>query len=150
MKLSETEFVTLSKSKGGEAGASEFTLEKYDNDLNSLFKVGLTAAEEEDYKELFFNGTDIILFSILHENMKQTSKLLAYGFDAKTGAKKWDKVLQEFKINNWVALKFKGAVRESFENCIGSSITKNFVTPLQYQFDIRFSKDRKKNPYLYI
>lgn len=144
LKLSESEFVTLSKSKGGEAGASEYTLEKYDKDLNSLFKVVLTAGEEEDYKELFFNGTDIVLFSILHENMKQTSKLLAYGFDAKSGAKKWDKVLQEFKINNWVPLKFKGAVRETFENSIGSSITKNFVTPLQYQYDIRFSKDRKK------
>jgi len=144
LKLSENEFVTLAKSKGGEAGASEYTFEKYDKNLNSLFKVVLKAGEEEDYKELFFNGTDIILFSVLHENLKQTSKLLAYGFDANTGARKWDKVLQEFKIKSWVSSKYKGAVKETFENCIGSCVARNFVTPLEYQYDVRISKDGKR------
>src|SRR5690606_30123883 len=97
-----------------------------------------------DYKELFFNGTDIILFSVLHENLKQTSKLLAYGFDANTGARKWDKVLQEFKIKSWVSSKYKGAVKETFENCIGSCVARNFVTPLEYQYDVRISKDGKR------
>ncbi len=144
IKISGSEFVTITKSRGGASGSSEFSLQKYDLTLKPKFTTVLNAESTEDYKDLYFNGTDIVLLSVIHNINDQESKLLAYGFDVNTGAKKWDKELDKTKVAEWVTIKYKGVVKESFENCVGSCLSKNFVTPLQYQYHLKFSPDSSK------
>jgi hypothetical protein len=144
VKISQTEFVTITKVKGSNAGPSDFVLEKYDLSLKSFFKVPLIAQANEDYKDLYFDGKDIVLLSVIHNTDQKESKLIAFGFDPATGLKKWDKVLDNIKVSDWVAIKTKGAVKQTFENAVGSCLSTNFVTPLQYQYEVKFSPDSSK------
>ena len=144
LKLNETEFVLLSKVKGHLHGESTYQLEKYDKELGSKFKTLIVCPHEEDYKELFFNGVDIILFSVVHDEVQKKSKLHAYIFDATTGMKKSDKPLHEHTISDWLELPGKGVVKTTFENEICSSLPKHFTTNFEYQFQIRYSPDKSK------
>lgn len=144
VKVSGSEFITITKTRGGISGASEFALQKYDLTLKPKFTTVLIAESSEDYKDIYYNGTDIILLSVIHNTSNQESKLMAYGFDFNTGTKKWDKELDKNKVAEWVTIKYKGVVKESFENCVGSCLSKNFVTPLQYQYHTKFSPDSSK------
>ncbi|HXA01100.1 MAG TPA: hypothetical protein VNW99_03875 [Cytophagaceae bacterium] len=144
VKISANEFVTITKVRGSYLGPSDFMLEKFDLALKPLFKIPLTAQENEDYEDLYFNGKELILLSVIHKTDIKLSTFKAYAFDPATGAKQWDKVLDKLKITDWVGIKYKGAVKQSFHNAIGSSLTKNYVTPLQYQYDVKFSPDSSK------
>lgn len=144
VKLSDSEFITITKTRGGASGSSEFALQKYDLSLKPKFTTTLTTESTEDYKDIFFNGTDIVLLSVIHNTNDQESKLVAYGFDVTTGTKKWDKELDKNKVAEWVTIKYKGVVKESFENSVSSNLPKNFVTPVQYQYYTRFSPDSSK------
>jgi hypothetical protein len=144
VKISATEFVTLTKVRGTNSGPSDFVLEKYDLSLKASFKTPLISDVNEDYKDLYFDGKDIILLSVIHNMDQKTSKLLAYGFDPGSGTKKWDKVLDNFKVTDFLSIKYKGAVKQTFENAVGSCLPKNYVTPLQYQYQVKFSPDSSK------
>jgi hypothetical protein len=134
----------ITKVRGAYLGPSDFLLEKYDLTLKSLFKIPLIAQENEDYEDLYYNGKELILLSVIHNTEAKLSTFKAYAFDPVTGAKKWDKALDRLKITDWVGIKYKGAVKESFHNAIGSSLSRNYTTPLQYQYDIKFSPDSSK------
>jgi hypothetical protein len=144
IKISANEFVTISKVRGAYTGPSDFVLEKYDLSLKPLFKIPLIQQDNEDYEDLYFNGKEIILLSVIHNTEAKLSSFKAYAFDPSTGAKKWEKEIDKFKIKDWVAVKFKGAVKQTFHNAIGSSLTRNYVTPIQYQYDVKFSPDSSK------
>ncbi|MFN6944409.1 MAG: hypothetical protein ACK4ND_05640 [Cytophagaceae bacterium] len=135
------EFIVISKTKGNLTGDSQWALERYGEDLKTVFSTALTVSVQEDYKQLYYNGQDIVLFSINHNTSDKVSRLLAYGFDPGTGAQKWEKVLQELKIGDWVSSPSKGRVKENFENSISSCLKSNFVPALQYQYDLVFSPD---------
>lgn len=143
VKISDEEFVLISKVKGGMNGESSFTLEKFDKNLSQKFKTPLICPSDENYKELYYNGKDLILLSIRHNEASKTSKLLAYGFDIVNGTKKWDKVLAEQTIKDWTDAIGKATVKSTFQNEICSVIPKTFVTPFEYQFEVKFSPDRK-------
>ncbi|MFL5729266.1 MAG: hypothetical protein ACJ75J_07240, partial [Cytophagaceae bacterium] len=98
----------------------------------------------EDFEDLYFNGKELILLSVIHNTEAKISTFKAYAFDPSNGSKKWEKNLDQMKITDWVGIKTKGAVKESFHNAIGSSLAKNYITPLQYQYDTRFSPDSSK------
>jgi hypothetical protein len=144
VKISANEFVTITKVRGSSSGSSDFVLEKYDLALKLLFKIPLIAENNEDYEDLYYNGKELILLSVIHNTDAKLSNFKAYAFDPSTGAKKWDKTLDGFKITDWVGIKNKGAVKQSFHNAIGSSLAKNYITPLQYQYDVKFSPDSSK------
>jgi hypothetical protein len=144
VKVSPNEFVTITKIRGSSIGPSEFALEKFDIALKPLFKILLTTQENEDYEDLYYNGKELILLSVIHNTDIKLSTFKAYAFDPGTGTKKWDKALDKLKITDWVGIKYKGAVKQSFHNAIGSSLTRNYVTPLQYQYDVKFSPDSSK------
>ena len=144
IKISDNEFVVLSKIKGGMTGSSEYSLEKYDADLKNYFKSPITIAENEEIRDIFFNGTDIVVFVVVHNTSASESKLIAYGFNSSSGAKKWDKVLMQNKITPFQTVRGRGAVEESFENAILSCLSKSYVTPIEYQYDIQYSPDESK------
>lgn len=144
LKLSDAEFVLLSKVKGHMHGESGYQLEKFDRDLGQKFKVPIVCTHEEDFKEMFYNGTDILLFSVIHNETQKTSKLIVYLFDPVTGAKKSDKVLQEHTIGDWMDAQGKGAVKTSFDNEICSSLAKHFTSGFEYQYQIKYSPDKTK------
>ncbi|WMJ72855.1 hypothetical protein RCC89_06720 [Cytophagaceae bacterium ABcell3] len=141
VKINKNEFVILAKTKGNLSGNSRFVLEKYNQELETVFSEPLTASANEDYKELFFNGEDIILFSVNHNTSKKTSHLIAYGFDISTGEKKWEKTIQEKEIAPFTGGLTKGKVKESFENSISSCLKSDFVPHFQYQYQLVYSPD---------
>jgi hypothetical protein len=144
LKLNDAEFVLLSKVKGHLHGESSYQLEKYDKDLGTKFKTPLICPGDEDFKEMFFNGTDIILFSVIHDEVLKKSKLMAYSFDLATGVKKADKVLQERTVADWMEVQGKGAVKTNFDNEICSTLAKHFTTNFEYQYQIKYSPDKSK------
>ena len=144
VRMGEDEFVLLSKVKGGLNGESGYQLEKYDKNLGQKFKTPITCSSDEDYKELFYSGTDIILFSVFHSESQKKAKLMAYVFDAASGAKKSEKVLHEHTIGSWMDAQGKGAVKTTFDNEVISALSRNFTTYFEYQYQIRYSPDKSK------
>ena len=144
LKIGADDFVVLSKIKGNLQGESIYQLEKYDKDLTQKFKVLLNCPSEEDFKRMLFNGKDILLFSVLHNESQKKSTLVAYIFDATTGEKKSQKTLNEQTVGDWMEVQGKGAVKTTFDNEICSSLSKNFTTNFDYQYQIRFSPDESK------
>ncbi|MCS6823019.1 MAG: hypothetical protein NZ529_01895 [Cytophagaceae bacterium] len=144
LPLPDYTFVALQKTKGGLNGESEYILEKFDKELVSIFKTNLICSQDEDYKDLFFNDKDIILFSVVHNTDDRKAILKAYFFDVITGIKKHEKTLHEHTVKEWLDHPGKGVVKETFINAICSSVSKNFVTPLEYQYEIRYSPNKSK------
>ncbi len=144
LKLNEDEFVVLSKTKGHLQGESGYQLEKFDKELSQKFKTPLSCPADEEFKELFFNGTDIILFSVIRQDGQKKTKLVAYLFDPASGNKKSEQVLHERTVADWMETGGKGGVKTTFENEISSSLSKNFVLNFEYQYTIMYSPDKSK------
>jgi hypothetical protein len=144
VKISETEVVSLVKSKGALNGPSDYLLEKYDLNLKPFWSVPVKAGPDEDFAEIRFNGTDVVVLAVIHEAYRSKSSCKAVFFNPADGSIRQEKVLDERDVAKWSEIKFKGAVRETFSECINSCLNQNFITPLEYQYYIRTSPDNKK------
>ncbi len=144
VKLSEQEFVALAKVKGGLNSASEFLLEKYDLSLKISYSTIVSLAADEDIIRFFYNGDQLVLLTNVHDLGRKKAQLKAYFFDVSTGEKKEDKTVIDATVTDWVADRYKGAVKESFRNNIYSYLNQNFIIPVQYQFCVSFSPDDNK------
>ena len=144
VKISATDIITLAKAKGNITSKSDFVLERYDQDLNNKWKTPLQAEVYEDYKDLYFNGKDAVLLSVVHNEKEKKTKLEAYGFDINTGAKIWTKELETYNVGDWDNHPHKGKVKESFIDVICEHVNSNFVTPIEYKHNINFSPNGEK------
>jgi len=143
-KISETDIVTLSKVKGNISGKSDFLLERYDQNLKSKWKTPLLAEVFEDYKEVYFNGKEIVLLSVIHNEKERKTKLEAYGFNINTGSKTWTKELESYNVGEWDNHPHKGKVKESFIDLVCEHVNSSFVTPIEYKHNINFSPNGEK------
>ncbi len=143
VRINDTDFITLAKSKGSQTGSSEFVLERYNEKLASVWQTPLEVEGHEDYKELFFNG-NIVILSIIRDEDKHVTKLEAYGFDPQNGKKQWTKELESYNVGEWEYHNHKGRVKESFIDVICEHANSDFVTPFEYKHNIRFSPDASK------
>ncbi len=144
VKVSATDIVTLAKAKGSISSKSDFVLERFGQDLNSLWKTPLQVEGYEDYKELYYNGKEVIILSVVHNEKEKKTKLEAYGFDANTGTKSWTKELESYVVGDWDNHPHKGKVKESFIDLICEHVNSNFVTPIEYKHNINFSPNGEK------
>jgi hypothetical protein len=120
-------------------------LERYNHsDLLPKWQVPLSVEIFEDYKDLFFNGKEIILLSVIHNESEKKTRLEGYGFDINTGAKTWTKELEGYTVGDWETHAHKGMVKESFIDVICEHANKDFVTPFEYKHNIHFSPDQSK------
>lgn len=143
-KLKDDGFVTLAKTKGGLNGPSEFVLERYDFSLQAKWKAPLRVGPDEDFLEIFGNNNQVILLSVNHDMYDKVSTLKAYIYDVASGQLKEEKKLIETPVGKWADVKYRGAVKESFFECIESCMNVNFVTPVDYKYYIQFSPDKSK------
>jgi len=144
VKISATDFITLAKVKGSQSGKSDFMLERYDAALNVAWQVPLAVESFEDYKDLYYNGKELVLLSVIHNESEKKTKLEAYGFDIKDGKKLWTKELESFSVGDWQTTPHKGKVKESFIDVVCEHGNQNFVTPFEYKHNIYFSPDQSK------
>jgi len=143
-RINATDFVTLAKVKGSQRGKSDFVMERFDANLNVVWSVPLFAEDFEDYKDLYFNGKEIVLLSVIHKEAEKKTKLEGYGFDAKDGKKLWAKELESFDVGDWETHLHKGKVKESFVDLVCEHTNQDFVTPFEYKHNIHFSPDQSK------
>jgi hypothetical protein len=143
-KISATDFVTLAKAKGNISGKSDFILERYGEDLKPIWKTPLQVEVFEDYKDIYFNGKEIVLLSVIHNEKEKKTKLEAYGFDIAKGTKTWTKELETYNVGDWDNHPHKGKVKESFIDVICEHANSSFVTPIEYKHNISFSPDGEK------
>jgi hypothetical protein len=143
VSVGNTQYVSLNKIKGGLLGTSNFLLEKYDLDLAVLFSVPLSVDVNEDYKELHLVDNQLFLFSELHDVLLKKKGLKVYVFSSETGVLVQEKVLNEQTIDKWLEYASKGSSKETFDLAISSNLTYNFNTPVEYQYTIQFSPDKK-------
>lgn len=144
LKINAGDFILLSKTKGGVSGESTYQIEKFSKDLSEGYKTPIVCKADEEPKELFTNGTHVILFTVTHSDALKKAILKAYSYDIYTGALASEKILDEQDIKPWAESLEKGAVKEHFYNAIGCNLIKNSISPLQYQYEIRFSPDNSK------
>jgi len=144
VRISETDFITLAKVKGNQSGKSEFSLERYNHELNSVWKVSLSVETYEDYKDLYYNGKDLVLLSVIHNETEKKTKMEAYGFDISNGSRIWTKELESFEVGDWEMHPHKGKVKETFLDVVCEHANHNFVTPFEYKHNVHFSPDNKK------
>ncbi|HSZ25721.1 MAG TPA: hypothetical protein VK766_08395 [Cytophagaceae bacterium] len=143
-KINTTDIVTIAKVKGNISGKSDFLLERFDENMKSVWKTPLQVEVSEDFKELYFNAKDIVLLSVIHNEKEKKTKLEAYGYDINTGAKIWTKELDTYNVGDWDNHPHKGKVKESFTDIVCEHSNSNFVTPFEYKYNINFSPDGEK------
>jgi hypothetical protein len=145
VKINATDFVTLAKVKGNATGKSDFMLERYDgSSLQPKWQVALSVDVFEDYKDLYFNGKEIVLLSVIHNQTEKKTRLEGYGFDINSGAKIWTKEMETYTVGDWETHAHKGKVKESFIDVVCEHADKDFVTPFEYKHNIHFSPDQSK------
>ncbi|HEX8548685.1 MAG TPA: hypothetical protein VF691_17105 [Cytophagaceae bacterium] len=144
VKLPGGDFITLAKVKGNTISKSEFALERYTNELVNKWKSTLIADNTEDFKELYYNGKELVLLSVIHKVDEKKTTLVAYAFDLNTGSKTWNKDLETYDIGKYEYHEHKGRVRESFIDVVCEHVDPMFVTPFQYKHNIVFSPDSSK------
>jgi hypothetical protein len=145
VRIDANNFITLAKVKGNPSGKSDFMLERYDGQtLVSKWQVPLSVEVSEDYKDLYFNGKEVVLLSVIHNESEKKTRLEGYGFDINNGTKLWTKELESYTVADWVENQHKGKVKESFIDVICEHADKNFVTPFEYKHNIHFSPDQSK------
>ncbi|MDB5271989.1 MAG: hypothetical protein JWO58_356 [Chitinophagaceae bacterium] len=143
-KVSDNEFISLAKSKGGIFGESVYQLEKYDKDLKVLFSVPLKVALEEDFFKMVLAGDRFRIFSVVHNTRTFTTQCKVYEYNVSDGSLVGDKILHEFKVGTWSKDMGKAMVDESFTTAINSCQPRDFVTPLEYLYQVQYSPDEKK------
>lgn len=144
LKVNEKEFISIAKVKGGIFGESVYQLEKYTRDLEVLFSVPVKMPFEEDFFKMTLFDDRVRLFTVVHNTRAFTSQCKVYEYSIVDGSLKGEKVLHEFKVNPWSQDIGKAMVEESFNTAINSSQPRDFVTPLEYTYQIQFSPNKGK------
>jgi hypothetical protein len=144
VKISSSDFITIAKVKGSQTGKSDFMIERYDANLNSLWQVPISVESSEDFKEMYYNGKDLVILSVIHKEAEKKTKLVAYGFDVKAGQRLWSKELESFDVGEWQTNPHKGKVKESFIDLVCEHGNQDFITPFEYKHNIQFSPDLSK------
>lgn len=145
VRLKGGDFVTIAKLKGGISGKADFAIERNDgSSFKVMWSTLVSVAASEDFKDLYFNGKDLVLLSVIHLEVEKKTQLVAYGYDVKTGSMIWTKELESYTVAPYVEVERRGAVKESFIDVICEHTTPSFVTPFEYKHNIRFSPDETK------
>jgi hypothetical protein len=144
LKLSNDTFVTLAKAKGGVMGPSNYVLEKFTKDLKSIFKVSVGAEFEEDFFKMTWHGNVLRLFAVIHDSRALVSKCKIYDFNVSDGKLLDSKIIAEKSVGAWTTAMGKAVVEEDFITAVASAQPRNFVTPLEYIYQIRYSPDQTK------
>lgn len=143
LPIDKEHFISLNKIKGSQLSASSFLLEKYDLNLTALYSTPLTIDVNEDYKEIHIVENEIYLFSEIHDIFHKKKALKVYVFNLETGVLSRDKIINEQTVGAWLEYPAKGSTKETYELAVSSNLTYNFNTPLEYQYTIQFSADKK-------
>jgi hypothetical protein len=145
VRLKGGDFVTIAKLKGGITGKADFAIERNDgSSFKVMWSTLISVASSEDFKDLYFNGKDLVLLSVIHLDVEKKTQLVAYGYDVKTGSMIWTKELESYAIAPYVDVEHRGSVKESFIDIICEHTTPSFVTPFEYKHNLRFSPDESK------
>jgi hypothetical protein len=144
VRFSNGDLITLAKTKGAMAGTSNFLLERYTKAWDLVWQVPLVAENDEDYKDIFFNGKELVLLSVVHNETTMETKLESYGFNPNDGSQVWKKELESYKVGNWSTHPHKGKVKEDFNDVVCEHANRMFVTPFEYKHNLTFSPDGSK------
>lgn len=141
--LENKDVVTLSK-LSTTAKKTVFSLDRYNERFESIWSVEITAETSEEYKDLFYNGKELVLLTVVHLELQRKTSLNAYGYDPQSGTKLWSKELETYQVGNWEDNPHKGKVKESFLDVICEHTNAPYITPFEYKHHLFFSPDQKK------
>jgi len=145
VRLKGGDFITLAKLKGGISGKADFALERnHGQSFNVLWTKTISISTVEEFKDLYFNGKDLVLLSVIHDQVAKTTKLISYGYNVQDGTQLWTKELESYAVTPYVDVDHRGTVKESFIDVICEHTTPSFVTPFEYKHNIHFSPDESK------
>lgn len=142
--VSKNEFVSLAKTKG-KMGKSEYVLEKYTTKLERKWEVPISFEADKNFINFYHHWTNKIGLLIEEHNLSQnkaTLHLLFYSLE--NGQFLEDKIIHEYTVSDYKVGFGKAAVKEKFDNTIAGALMSGYLTPLQYQFHLKFSPDNKK------
>jgi len=140
--LEQGDFIALSKVSGS-AKKNLFALERYNEHFEKVWAAEIAVESNEEYKELFYNGKEVVLLSVVHLESISKTTLNAYGYDPTSGVKTWTKELESYTVGAWAENSHKGKVKESFLDVICEHISAPFITPFEYKHHVSFSPDGK-------
>lgn len=138
------DYIMMAKVKGSTTGKADFILERIKAaDLSVVWQTTLSIESSEDFKDLYFDGKDLKLLSVVHEESKKKTSLLAYTFDTQNGSQKDKKELESYPVSDWVEGEHRGKVKESFLDVVCEHTEPGFVTPFEYKHNISFSHNNE-------
>ncbi|MGN6646123.1 MAG: hypothetical protein ACTHJT_06300, partial [Cytophaga sp.] len=95
VRLKGGDFITLAKLKGGIAGKADFALERnHGGNFSVLWSKTISVTPVEEFKDMYFNGKDLIILSVIHDEAAKLTKLLSYGYNVQDGTELWKKELE--------------------------------------------------------
>ncbi|MBC7449935.1 MAG: hypothetical protein H7259_00445 [Cytophagales bacterium] len=145
VKLKGGDFITIAKMKGGVSGKSDFAIERYNgSNLIVKWQKVISIDGSEDFKDLYYNGKDVVLLSVIHDEAEKKTKLLAYAYSIENGSEVWKKDLETYSVGTYLENEHRGKVKESFIDIICEHTKPSFVTPFEYKHNIRFAPDESK------
>lgn len=138
------DYAMLAKTKGSSTGKAEFILERIkSSDLSVVWQTTLSIESSEDFKDLYFDGKDLRLLSVVHEESQKKTSLIAYSFEVQSGSQKDKKELESYPVSDWVEGEHRGKVKESFLDVVCEHTEPGFVTPFEYKHNISFSHNEE-------
>lgn len=140
-KIGKEGIISLAKNKGTTTGASFYLLEFYRPDLSLKWSTTVRIADQENILHLKVLNEQVVIYTVAHNEKQKTTKLQASIYNKFDGQPVSEKILLEHNIDSWFSADQKGAVKRDLNTIILSGSKKDYVTPLEYRYQIDYSPD---------
>ncbi len=144
VKLDDNDFIAFSKIKGGISGKADYVLERHSKILEKKWGVEISFEDVHSFHSFLIKDNRIILLIESADTKNKVAQLEAWSYDVKNGAELSKTVIHKVSVGEWKAQFGKAGAKETFENALGASVNEGAVTPVQYQFQVEYSPNKKK------
>ena len=143
-KINESNFLVLSKLKGGITGSSNFQFTKYNVDLEEMYNTSILLNEFEEVCFLTCKNNQVQVWINEHEEFKHQAILKVKLYQLEDGKFIEEKKCMEHQVQSYLNDISNGKVVEHFQDMVNNSQSRSFVTPFEYQYYFSFSPDSSK------
>jgi hypothetical protein len=143
-KINESDFLVLSKLKGGLTGSSSFQLTKYKLDLDEVYSTSILLNEFEEICFITCKNNQVQVWVNEHEELKHQAILKVKLYQLENGEFLEEKKCMEHQVQTFLNDVSNGKAAEHFQDMVNNSQSRGYVTPFEYQYYFSFSPDSSK------
>ena len=135
---------TIARISGKQNRYSSYAVVRYDDDLNEVWRSSVTTSANEDLLDFFELDKTVCVLVNGYDPETRMAYVTRAKIHKKTGDwMKTDTIVSEV-IPEWKIRASKATVKETFQNAILSIQYSNYVIPLEFKYQVKFSPDSSK------